>query len=311
MSFRVTILGSNSAMPANGRHPSAQAVVINENPYLVDCGEGTQMQLMHYKVKTARIDHIFISHLHGDHYLGLLPLIDSYVLTNRTKPLHIFAPQPLQEVVAAHHKASTQRLEIPFKLFFYATNPHQTGVIFENNDVCVSTLPMKHGLECTGFLFRQKQVLRNMIAEKIQQYQIPFTAIPAIKKGADFVTMQGAVIANSELTYLPPAGSYAYCSDTAYNEDLVPHIAGVDVLYHESTYLSDLQELAAERGHSTAIDAARIAHAAGAGRLYLGHFSSRYKKLDKYLHEAHPFFAQTYLATEGLAIDVVPEKHAK
>ena len=311
MAFTVTILGSNSAKPAYGRHPSAQVLMVNEKFYLIDCGEGTQMQMDLYGVKVAKIDHIFISHLHGDHYLGLIPLLDTLGLSRRKKAMHLFAPAELEQILALHYKVSAHGHLPPFPIVFHAIDANNTGLIYENADITVHTLPMDHRIPCTGFLFTQKAGQRKMIAEKIAQYQIPYSAIPAIKEGGDFVDALGNVVPNEAITEAPtPPGSYAYCSDTAYNEALLPYINKVSVLYHESTYLSEMQDVAQHRGHATAIDAARMALAANAGCLYLGHFSSRYGRLDRFLKEAHPFFPNTFIASEGLVIQVTaPHSH--
>lgn len=305
MTFNVTILGSNSAMPANGRHPSAQLVNVNENLFLLDCGEGTQMQMQRYGVKTSKINHIFISHLHGDHFHGILPLLDTFSLTDRQAPLTLYAPPDLEKVIALHQMVSSNGRKPDYPIIFNPIDADQTVVIFENNLISVSTLPLIHRLPCTGFLIKQKLGQRRMRAEKIEQYQIPFKVISDIKNGDDFITQSGTIIPNHELTEPPPIPrSYAYCSDTAYNEALIPLLSGVDVLYHESTYMSDMQELAYDRGHSTAVDAAKIARAANVGRLFLGHFSSRYDKPERLLTEARPVFHETYLAIEGSVINI-------
>lgn len=305
MTFTVTILGSSSAKPAYDRHPSAQVLQCGNDLYLIDCGEGTQMQMQRFNINPFKITHIFISHLHGDHYLGLLPLLDSLMLNNRTKPLYLFAPEDCMRAIVLHRQISAHNYQPDYELIFQPTQAQAPEVIVDNKYLTVTTLPLQHGLPCTGFLFKQKQAHRKMIGTAIEKYQIPYHLIPDIKKGADYTTPQGMVIPNNLLTTLPPAPlSYAYCSDTAYSEPLIPLVKGVDVLYHESTYLSDMQEVAPLRGHSTSIDAAKIARAASVGKLFLGHFSPRYDRLHHYLHEARPFFPDTYLATEGLVIDV-------
>jgi len=306
MTFTVTILGSNSAMPVYDRHPSAQLVNVNENLFLIDCGEGTQMQLQKYGIRYHKINHIFISHLHGDHFHGLLPLLDTFMLTDRKSPLYLFAPPDFLKVLELHQMVSSKGHKPEYPIIFQPVDAGKTGVIFENKHLSISTLPMIHGLPCTGFLLKQKIVDRKMKAGKIQEYQIPFSLIDGIKKGDNFITPSGRVISNQELTEDPPVPrSYAYCSDTSFNENLIPLLKGVDVLYHESTYLEDMQEFAAARGHSTATDAAKIASAAKVQRLYLGHFSSRYEKTDLFLKEARKVFKETCLALEGSVINVL------
>lgn len=299
MSLSVTILGVNSAMPVYGRHPSAQVLTMQNKSYLLDCGEGTQMRLAAYRIRPSKISHIFITHLHGDHYLGLLPLLDSFHLSGRKKPVYLFAPPALAKVIAVHKELSGG---IPwnFPLHFHATDATKSEVIWETRELTVETVPLIHGIPCTGFVFREKPKKRKMIGTQIERYSIPYEQIGSIKSGADFTTPNGQVIPNAELTLLPaPAQSYAYCADTAYCEAIIPHIRGVDMLYHEATYLEELAEQAKARHHATAKQAATIARKAGVGKLILGHYSSRYRKLSPFLEEARPVFPNTHLGIEG------------
>lgn len=297
--FELTILGSNSAKPVFDRHPSAQALQINQEIYLIDCGEGTQSQLTRYGVRRSKINHIFISHLHGDHYLGLLPLLDSFALDSRSTPLHLYAPPGLKRVIDLHHEVSNGRL--PYELVFYPVHAEHSTVILDTPQLSVSTLPLCHGrLPCTGFLFAEKTLPRKIIAEKIAQYEIPFDHINDIKNGDNFTTAQGIVIPHNELTIPNRAPySYAYCSDTTYTETILPYIQGVNILYHEATYLKNLTQKAFERGHSTAEQAAQIALKAEAQHLIIGHYSSKYKDLQPFTEEARAIFPHTDLAIEG------------
>ncbi len=304
--FSVTILGSNSAMPVYDRHPSAQVLNINEQLYLIDCGEGTQIQLQKYNIRPSKINHIFISHLHGDHYLGLVPLLDTFALLGRTAPIHLYGPPLLIKVIDLHRTINGWTIDdAPYKIHFHPLDPLNSELILDSKKLIVKSIPMNHRVPCTGFLFEEKPKERKMLAEKITTFNIPYTAIPNIKKGADYTTTEGKVIPNEELTVPPPpTRSYAYCSDTAYNESILPIIKGVDLLYHEATYLEDRAELAAPRGHSTAKEAALIAQKAGVKKLLLGHFSSRYHELHPFVEEAKTVFEHSKLATEGHVFEV-------
>lgn len=299
--FSVTILGSNSAMPVYDRHPSAQVLNVNENLYLIDCGEGTQTQIQKYRIRTSKLNHIFISHLHGDHYLGLVPLLDTFALLGRTAPIYLYAPEALLKVIDLHRSINGWTMEdAPYSIHFHPLNLSKPETILDNKDLIVKSIPLNHRVPCTGFVFEEKQKERKMLAEKIKTFNIPYTSIPAIKKGADFTTVEGNTIPNVELTADPPlVRSYAYCSDTAYTESILPLIEGVDLLYHEATYLEDRAELAAPRGHSTAKEAATIARKAGAKQLLLGHFSSRYQELHPFEEEARTIFPNSEIAIEG------------
>jgi len=295
MSFELTILGANSAMPAHGRHLSAQVLDVGEELFLIDCGEGTQIRMMDLKIKKHKINQIFISHLHGDHIFGLIGLLMTFELNGRTAPLHIHSPVGLKEIidVQLNHEAV-------YPLHFHVTNPEESVLLYENKSIEVYSIPLLHRVPCHGFLFAEKAKPANMRKEKIQEYNIPFSQIPAIKAGADHTTAEGVVIPHSEITIAPsPPCKFAYCSDTMYSEDIIPIIEGVDLLYHEATFMHDLLEQANKTMHSTALQAASIAKQAKVKKLILGHFSSRYGNLAPLLEEAKTVFGNTNIAVEG------------
>jgi ribonuclease Z len=301
--FTLTTLGTGAALPARGRYPTAQLVNVHDHHYLVDCGEGTQERLRAQAFNFQRIGHIFISHLHGDHYLGLLGLISSMHLMGRQAPLHVFGPPELKAIIDIQLKASGTWLRYP--LHVQALAPESGTVIHRDAHVEVSTLALRHRIPCTGFVFRERPGLRRLRTERI--HEIPQFKRNAVKAGEDLSFPDGTCIANADLTLEPlPPRSYAYCSDTAYEPALVPFIAGVDLLYHEATFTTGMAARAKETMHSTAAQAAQLAHAAGVGRLLLGHFSSRYKSADVLLPEAVAVFPRTQLSNEGAVFDVKP-----
>lgn len=304
MTFEVTILGSNSALPAHGRHPTSQVLNINDKLFLIDCGEGTQILLSKYHVKYNRIDHIFISHLHGDHFFGLIGLITSYHLNHRDKPLTIHCPKGMEEIIYTQLKHSGTK--IAYDLIFEYYRPEMGKIIYENQTVTVETLEMRHRIPCAGFLFREKESEEsNIIKEKIEEYDIPVEKIAGIKRGDDLILQDGTTIKNKELTLEPPLPrTYAYCTDTAYNEALVPYIRGVNLLYHEATFDQSRKDRAIETFHSTTIDAATIAKKANVDQLIIGHFSARYRSLDKLIAEAQSVFSNTSLALEGASFAI-------
>ncbi len=301
--FKLTILGSNSALPAYGRFPTAQVLNVNEHLYLLDCGEGTQMNLSKYEIRRSKIRHIFISHLHGDHFFGLVGLLTSYSLLGREHKLTIFCPEGLKEIIDIQTNASSGGLG--YEVEFQIIDPNEYLTIFENEDLEVTTIPMDHSIPCCGFLFREKPHKQKILKEKIAEYNIDFENIRAIKSGADFKTNSGAIIPNEELTLpAPKSRSYAYCSDTAYTESIIPIIENVDLLYHEATFLDESKEIAAQKKHTTTKEAANIALKAKVQELLIGHFSARYKELDIFLTEAKEVFENTQLATEGSIFEV-------
>lgn len=292
----VTILGNNSALPAFDRHPTSQVVTLDDQLFLVDCGEGTQVQLSRYKIRWGRINHIFISHLHGDHYFGLPGFIHTMGLLNRENDLHLFAPAPLKEILEIQFKAAGSVL--PFPLHFYAL--HGEGELVKTDKFRVSCFTTRHRVPCWGFKFEQVKAPRRLNIEKARIHNVPAVFFDRLKAGDDFVNAAGKVIPNHLVTDpAPKPKSYAYCADTVYFEELAPKIAGVDIVYHETTYLKDLQERAAARFHSTTLQAAKTASLARAGRLLIGHFSSKYDKLEVFEQEAREVFPATELALEG------------
>lgn len=298
MVFEVSILGSSSATPIYQRHPTAQVLNIHERLFLVDCGEGTLIQLNRYKIKFHRINHIFISHLHGDHYFGLLGLLSTMHLQGRTIPIHLYCQANLKEIIDIQLKYSETILRFP--IVYHMLDPKNSAVIFDDEDVEVSTIILNHRIPCTGFLFKEKPRLRKLLKEKLLRFSIPISFYPDLKNGKDFQDENGRVISNSDLTTDPRSPrSYAFCSDTCYDERILPLISEVDLLYHEATFLSDKEERAKETFHSTAAQAATIAKKANAKRLIIGHFSARYKNLYPLLDEAKEVFLDTTLAMEG------------
>lgn len=266
--------------------------------HLVDCGEGAQMQLRRYSLKFQRIDHIFISHLHGDHYLGLPGLLSSMHLLGRTEPIDIYADQGLAEILDVNNKHSGTTLR--YSVNFHPLNFSEPATLFEDDKVKISTIMLKHTIPCCGFVFEEKKRPRKLVKEKIEALQIPIASLESLKMGDDYTTPEGTVIPNAELTSSPlPPRKYAYCSDTCYNPDMLPQLKGADLIYHESTFMEDMRSRAEQTMHSTAKDAAAIAKDAEAKRLLLGHFSARYKNLEPLQEEARSIFPQSYIAVEG------------
>ncbi len=297
MTFTLTILGSNSAAPAYNRHPTSQLLHIQQEYFLIDCGEATQMQLNRYKIRFTKINHIFISHLHGDHYLGLVGLLSTMHLNKRTDDLFLYGPGGLVDILSLQFKYSDTRLN--YRIRFRELS-QQREVIYQNDNTIVETIPLNHRIQCTGFLFREKPKKRRINKEVLPD-NLSLQQIMSLKKGEDIYNRQGELMYKNEDLTLPPkkSRSYAYCSDTKYHECLIPQLQRVDLLYHESTFLEKEAERAAETFHSTAAQAASIAHQAGVQKLLLGHFSSRYKDLSPFLDEARQHFPQSYLAIEG------------
>ncbi len=296
MRFEVTTLGTGAALPARGRFPSAQLVNIHERLHLVDCGEGTQERLRQAEVNFNRIGTILISHMHGDHYLGLMGLLSSMHLNGRLDDLHVYGPAELPEVINIQLRASQTYLRYALHVHVLS---HGTGdLIFGNDRVEVLALRLKHRIPTTGFLFREKPLPRSLRLDKVSM--IPHFARHAVKAGDDLKLADGTVVPNAELTLDPPMQRrYAYCSDTAYAPELIEHLRGVDLLYHEATFTEALATRAKETLHSTAKQAATMARDADVGRLILGHFSSRYKDNRVLLEEALSIFPRTLLADEG------------
>jgi len=299
--FAVTILGNNSALPMHDRHPTAQVVTYDEHLMLVDCGEATQMQMTRYKIRRSKIHHIFISHLHGDHYFGLAGLLNSYSLNGRKDDLHLYASPPLMEIL--HLQFQAANTELTYHLHFHPLTAE--GRIMEEKKYTVDCFPVTHRIACWGFLFREKEKLRKLIPEKLKEFAIPSNFYSRQKTGEDYIDRDGNVILNDWVAR--PGGqarSYAFCADTKYEENIIERVKGVNLLYHESTYLDDLRERARLRFHSTAKEAATIALKAGVGRLLIGHFSSKYEELDEFQIEAERVFANSELALEGVTYRV-------
>lgn len=303
MNFELTILGSNSAIPANNRFPTSQVLNVRGRLYLIDCGEGTQVRLRDNKVKRSKINQIFISHLHGDHVYGLIGLLSSYGLNGRTEPLHIFSPPHLDEIINIQIVYTGR--DFPFELIFHITDPEKHQLIFEDEVTEVYSIPLQHRIPTHGFLFLEKRQPDSMIPERIQKYSIPFEDISKIKEGNDWISPDGKVIPHSRLTTPAPVPrSYAYCSDTAYTEEIIPIIEGVDLLYHESTFMHSEKDFAEKTMHSTAEQAAQIAKKAKVGKLLLGHYSSRYVDLEDLHEEAKRVFPNSELGLEGKRFSV-------
>lgn len=297
----LTILGNNSAIPAFGRNPTSQVLQTQDDIFLIDCGEGTQLQLSKYKIRKSRISHIFISHMHGDHYFGLIGLLTSMSLLTRTQDLHLHAPPLLKEIIDLQLNAANTTLS--YKVHFHPLN--EEGVIANTNKISIECFKVKHRIECWGFLFREIKKPRHIDPERVRSYEIPASFYEQLQRGEDYRTKKGTIIPNEELTTAASKPvSYAYCADTIYDESLVEKIKGVDLLYHETTYLKDQHLRAADRFHSTTAQAADIAKKASVKKLVIGHFSSKYEFLDDFLTEAKEIFEETELALEGLCFKV-------
>ena len=299
MSLRLTILGCHSATPRSNAHTSSQFLEINNDFFLIDCGEGTQAQLRKFKIKFSRIQRIFISHLHGDHFYGLIGLISTFSLLNRTTELHVYGPKGIKEIILLQLKLTKSWVEYP--LYFHELSSSESQLIFEDKKVEVFTIPLKHRIYTNGFLFKEKPLPRKLnMPSIVKNPEVKICDYQNLKNGKDFKTDDNKIIINAELTLDPPeALQYAYCSDTVYDEDIVPLLKDIDLLYHESTFLEDRKDLAKKTKHATALQAATIAKKANVKQLILGHYSSRYKDLDLFLDEAKNEFANVALAEAG------------
>ncbi len=303
MTFSLTILGSASAMPTKRHFPTSQLLNIHEQYFLIDCGEGAQMQLKRYGFSLLKINHVFISHLHGDHLFGIFGFIATMSMLGRTADLHIYAPALLEEILNNHLHYFGDRMT--HKIVFHATNTSEPELIFENKALTVHTIPLKHRIPTAGFLFREKTPPRNVHKHLIVKHNLSIHDIVKLKSGDDVILPDGELLTAEAMTYQPyEPCAYAFCSDTMYYEKIIPQIKGVDLLYHEATYANDKAVLAKETGHSTAEEAAKIAAAAGVKQLLLGHFSSRYTDYDIHLKEAQAVFPNTELVAEGKKINL-------
>ncbi len=305
MSFEITVLGSSSALPTSKKFSSAHVVNIHERFFLIDCGEGTQIQLRKFRISFSKINHIFITHLHGDHFFGIFGLVSSFSLLGRTNDLHIYSPGDLKKIVYSVIK----KKEIPYNIFFHRLNYSDKSIIYESKSIKISCFPLNHRIESYGFKFEEKPKQRNIIKEMIQKYDLSVKDILQIKDGKNHITEEGKIIPNKELSIAPyKARSYAYCSDTMYYEDIISHIKKIDILYHEATFAEDLKEVAEQTKHSTSADAATIARKAKAGTLLIGHFSSRYKSYELILNEAKAIFKNTIAVNDGDVFSIALER---
>lgn len=301
--FRIHILGCGSALPSVRHNPSSQIVEIRGKLFMIDCGEGTQLQIRRSKLNFNKFYAVFISHLHGDHVLGLVGMLSTFGLNGRTAPLHIYAPGEYEELLRLELKTFCYGLS--YDVVFHAVDTTANNVIYEDKSLTVETIPLNHRVPCCGFLFREKQGLRHIRRDMIDFYEIPTSQINNIKAGNDWVTPEGDVVPNERLTLAPDCPrAYAYCSDTRYIPTLYKYIKGVNLLYHESTYADDNCENAKKYMHSTAKEAATVAKKANAHQLLLGHYSKRYNDDNIFLEEASVIFPNTMLANEGLIVEV-------
>lgn len=301
--MQLTILGCGSAIPTEKHFNTSQILSIGDKVFMIDCGEGTQIRMRQFKVKTAKLNHIFISHLHGDHCFGLIGLISTLGILGRKNNLYVHAHADLETLLQPHIDFFCQ--EMPFKVVFNHINPRANKVIFEDKTVKVSTIPLKHAIPACGFLFEEKESDRHLIREKINFYKIPIKYLQHIKKGADYVTPDGTVIPNAHLTRPgEPSKKYAYCSDTAYYEKIIPIIQGANCVFHEATFQETEAKRAKETFHSTASQAATIAKEAGVKQLLIGHYSARYKNAKTILAEAKAIFENCQATVDGDVIEI-------
>ncbi|MCC8020270.1 MAG: ribonuclease Z [Rikenellaceae bacterium] len=307
MNFRITVLGTGSALPAAGNHHSAHAVNVHEQYYLVDCGEGTQSRLYRYGINPLKIRAVFLTHLHGDHIYGIFPLLSTLGLMGKKTPLPVYAPEPFGEMLELYRRYTDA--DLPYEVRYHPVDTTAHGVVYENKVLTVSTVPLRHRKPAAGYLFREKTPPLNVRKETIEEYSLGIVQIVAAKRGEDITTGEGKTLPNSELTYMPyTPRSYAYISDTLYSGKVVKLVHGVDLLYHEATFSEADKATARATGHSTAVDAAKAASRSGAGELLIGHFSGRYKDPSILLQQAHEIFPRTSIAVEGRTYDIPLKK---
>ena len=310
MTFKVTILGSGSAQPVAGKHHSAHVLNVHEQFFLVDCGEGTQYQMARYGINPLKINVIFISHLHGDHTYGIFGLLSTIAMMGRQRALEIVAPKPFAEMLHSH--LAFYQVELPYPLEIHEVDARESIMVWENRVMTVTTLPLRHRVPCCGYLFREKEPGLNVQKEAIEYYGLDPRQLAALKRGEDVELANGMSLPCDEVTYRPyEPRSYAYCSDTTPSGKVATLVHGVDLLYHEATYLHADKALAAKTGHSTALQAARIARKAEVATLLLGHYSSRYKELQPLLEEAQTEFAHTLLGEDGLILTLEKDHSLK
>ena len=301
--FKIYILGCGSALPTLHHNASSQVVEVRQKLFMVDCGEGTQMQLRRSHIRFLNIRCVFISHLHGDHCFGLVGMLSTFGMLGRTMPLHIYAPTDMEPLLALEKQLFLQGLT--YEVVFHGVDTKTQKVVYEDRSLTVETLPLRHRVPCCGYLFREKPTLPHIRRDMIDYLNIPFSQINNIKNGADWTTEDGKTISNNRLVLTADAPrSYAYCSDTCYLPKLHERIKGVNLLYHESTYASDYPERAKKFFHSTSQQAAQVARDAGAGQLLLGHYSARYDNEQQLLEEARQIFPNSFLTDEGAVFDV-------
>ncbi|MDG2432475.1 ribonuclease Z [Flavobacterium sp.] len=304
--MKITILGCYAATPRTFTNPTSQVLEIKNRLFLIDCGEGTQVQLRKNKIKFSKINHVFISHLHGDHFFGLIGLISTFTLLGRTTDLHIYGPVGIKEIVTLQLRITDSWLN--YTLHFTELSSKSSEVIFEDDKVSVSTIPLKHRIYTNGFLFREKIDKRKLNISAVTDFEIESCYFQNIKNGKDITLDDGRIIQNSQLTFDPIAPkSYAFCSDTAYSEEIIPLISQCDVLYHEATFLESETLLAKKTKHSTAIEAATIALKANVNQLILGHYSTRYENITLFKEEAETVFPNVLLADDGKTFDFVDQ----
>jgi len=303
MTFRVTILGSSSASPTPRRNPAAHALNVHEQFFLIDCGEGTQQRLMRVGIHPQKINAVFVSHLHGDHVYGLFGLISTLGLQGRRTPLAVYAPRPFDDILEAHLRYFDSQL--PYEVQWHEVETRKHQLLYENKVLEVYSIPLRHRVPAAGFLFREKNPPLNIRKEAIERYDMGIADCAAVKRGEDLQRADGSTIPNDRLTYRPYQGrSYAYLSDTLYSPKAAGLVQGVDLLYHEATFADSDKALARQTGHSTARQAATAALKAEAGRLIIGHFSSRYKDEQLLVDEARQLFPATEAAEEGKSYDI-------
>jgi ribonuclease Z len=300
--LKLTILGCYAATPRTFTNPTSQILEIKNRLFLIDCGEGTQVQLRKNKIKFSKINHIFISHLHGDHFFGLIGLVSTFTLLNRTTDLHIHGPKGIKEIIKLQLRLANSWTN--YNLHFHELESNESQIVFEDDKVVVKTIPLKHRIYTNGFLFEEKIDKRKLNTDAVQNYEIDKCYFQNIKNGKDITLDNGRIIENAQLTFDPkPPMRYAFCSDTKYNEDIIPIIEGVDVLYHESTFLESEETLAGKTMHSTAKEAATIALKANVKQLVLGHYSTRYENIGLFKEEAENIFPEVLLADDGRTFD--------
>lgn len=302
--FNVTILGSSSAIPIPTRYTTSQVVNLNDRLYMIDCGEAAQIQLRRFGLKIGRINHIFISHLHGDHIFGLPGLISSLAMGGKKGELHIYSHSELQLLLSNLMKFVNEPDD--FKVIYHKLNMRRHSVVFEDEKIRVESFPLKHRIPCCGFIFRERPKDLHLRGDKIEELNISIKDRILIKKGGDYILPNGRVVPNEELTLQPiKPRSFAYCTDTAIYEKIIPYIENVDLLYHEATFGDNQAELAKLTGHTTARQAAELALKANAGKLIIGHFSTRYKDINELINEAREVFANTFAANDGEKFDIL------